>query len=66
MCCGYLLAIVVRILKEDVNRVVLTIVTDQLVHGAASSTKLELSIGDAAELVPGTRRHIEERHRSRA
>jgi hypothetical protein len=57
-------AIVVRILDEGLNRVVLTIFTDQVERGAASSTKRERGIGYSAELVPGTWHCIEDCYRA--
>ena len=46
-------AIVVRIAAEVLNRVVLTIFTDQLERGASMSTMHEPSVSYSAEMAPG-------------
>ncbi len=59
----HLPAIVVRIAEDQINRVVLTIFTDQLESGVASSSRREPSIGYSAEMVPGTWHDIQDCHR---
>ena len=59
----HLPAIVVRIAGEGINRVVLTIFTDQIERGAASSTERESSVGYSAGMTPGTWHYIEDCHR---
>jgi hypothetical protein len=59
-------AIVVRIADEGINRVVLTIFTDQVERCAASSTRRESSVGYSAEMTPGTWHYIEDCHRADA
>lgn len=61
----HLPAIVVRILEDQVNRVVLTIFTDQIESGVASSSRREPSVSYSAEMAPGTWHDIEECHRPR-
>jgi hypothetical protein len=57
-------AIVVHIADEGINCVVLTIFTDQIERGAASSTRRESSVGYSAEMTPGARHYVEDCHRT--